>query len=218
MELNDIMIVGTHPVTLRMVLGLMEDAESSLETYRWATPALMHSIYTNDRILSKQVEEIFKRKDVHPYEPYNNDKDSNQKSDAQYLRQRITDKNVIRSKAKMALEELMMLKDAKGMPLFNQQNHWWAVFRLFVDRQVGDIRENRYKVFIDFIGSLELDSMNAPLDETTLNNISQEIYRFPYSTWESKVPEDASARWLTAFNRMNMIGDKLLHILIKKGF
>ena len=40
MELDDMFLIGKRPVTLRLVLGLMEDADNSLETYRWATPAL----------------------------------------------------------------------------------------------------------------------------------------------------------------------------------
>ena len=46
MELDDMFYMGKRPVTLRLVLGLMEDADNSLETYRWATPALLHSIHT----------------------------------------------------------------------------------------------------------------------------------------------------------------------------
>ena len=48
MELDDVFYLGQRPTTLRVVLGLMEDADNSLETYRWATPALLHAIYTKD--------------------------------------------------------------------------------------------------------------------------------------------------------------------------
>ena len=57
MELDDVFYLGKRPTTLRMVLGLMEDAETSLETYRWAVPALMRSFDTNDRQLYKYVED-----------------------------------------------------------------------------------------------------------------------------------------------------------------
>ena len=67
MELEDIFISGQRPTTLRLVLGLMEDAESSLETYRWAMPALLHSIHTKDPQLSEYVEEVFKRADEEMY-------------------------------------------------------------------------------------------------------------------------------------------------------
>ena len=69
MELDDIFFVGKRPTTLRLVLGLMEDADSSLETYRWATPALLHSIHTKDDQLSKYVEDVFEQKGLIPYKP-----------------------------------------------------------------------------------------------------------------------------------------------------
>ena len=68
MELDDVFYIGRRPATLRMVLGLMEDSDNSLETYRWATPALLHAIYTNDKLLSQYVEEVFQRKGLTPYE------------------------------------------------------------------------------------------------------------------------------------------------------
>ena len=125
---------------------------------------------------------------------------------------------VMRSKAKMALEELMSLKDAKGDDLFCQKNHWWAVFRLFVDHQVCNIKENRYKEFIELTESLGLDHVNAPLDMTTLSNITQDIYRYPFTKWELKIPRDASSRWKTSYIRMYQIAEKLNKILITKGF
>ena len=59
MELDDMFLMGKRPITLRLVLGLMEDADNSLETYRWATPALLHSIHTKDTTLSDYVKEVF---------------------------------------------------------------------------------------------------------------------------------------------------------------
>ena len=54
MNLDDILYTGSRPTTLRIVLGLMEDAENSLETYRWAVPALMHSYDTEDKELFRR--------------------------------------------------------------------------------------------------------------------------------------------------------------------
>ena len=94
----------------------------------------------------------------------------------------------------------------------------WAVFRLFVDHQVCNIKENRYKEFIELIESLGLGHVNTPLDMTTLSNITQDIYRYPFTKWELKIPRDASSRWMTAYTRMYQIADKLNKILIAKGF
>ena len=215
MELDDIFYIGRRPTTLRMVLGLMEDSDNSLETYRWATPALLHAIYTNDKLLSQYVEEVFQRKGLTPYAPY---KKNDDKLTEKTTEKMVMDKHVMWSKAKMAIEELMSLKDAKGGNLFCQKNHWWAVFRLFVDLQVCNIRENRYKEFIELIDSLRFEHVNAPLDMTTLSNITQDIFRFPFTKWELKIPQDASTRWMTAYTRMYQIAENLKRILIAKGF
>lgn len=217
MELDDKLYIGQRPTTLRMVLGLMEDAENSLETYRWAVPALMHSCDTKDKELYDYVKEVFKRKELTPYKPYNKEEKA-EVSDERLIGRMVMNEHVMRSKVKMALEELMSLTDAKGGKLFCQKNHWWVVFRLFVDYQVGNIRENRYKEFIELIASLGLIQVNAELDMTTLSNITQDIYRFPYSKWQLKMPKDPSSRWLTAYTRMCQIAEKLDRILKAKGF
>ena len=200
MELDDIFFVGKRPTTLRLVLGLMEDADSSLEK------------------LSKYVEDVFEQKGLIPYKPLPKEGLTSSSSAEETLGKMKMDYYVMRSKAKMALEELMALKDAKGDNLFCQKNHWWAVFRIFVDLQVCGIRENRYKEFIELMMDLRFDHVNAELDMTTLSNITQDIYRYPFTRWELKIPKDASSRWKTAYERMYQIADKLNKILIAKGF
>ena len=218
MELDDVFFIGKRPTTLRLVLGLMEDADSSLETYRWATSALLHSIHTKDDQLSKYVEDVFEQKGLIPYKPLPKEGLTSSSSAEETLGKMKMDYYVMRSKAKMALEELMALKDAKGDNLFCQKNHWWAVFRIFVDLQVCGIRENRYKEFIELMMDLRFDHVNAELDMTTLSNSTQDIYRYPFTRWELKIPKDASSRWKTAYERMYQIADKLNKILIAKGF
>ena len=218
MELDDMFYMGKRPVTLRLVLGLMEDADNSLETYRWATPALLHSIHTKDMTISDYVKEVFEQKGLTPYKPYKEEEQAERLSAEEQLRKVKMDEFMMRSKAKIALEELMALKDAKGKPLFCQKNHWWAVFRIFVDLQVGNIRENRYKEFIELIEKMQLNKVNAELDMTTLSNITQDIFRFPFTMWELKVPKDASTRWMTAFERINLLAEKLKLSLKLKGF
>ena len=218
MELDDMFYMGKRPITLRVVLGLMEDADNSLETYRWATPALLHSIHTKDMALSDYVQEVFAQKGLTPYRPYREEKKQDEPSAEEQLREMKTADLVMRSKAKIALDELMALKDAKGLPLFCQKNHWWAVFRIFVDLQVCGIRENRYKEFVELIQSLQLDQVNADLDMTTLSNITQDIFRFPFTKWELRIPKDASTRWMTAYTRIYQLAETLKISLRLKGF
>ena len=218
MELDDMFYMGKRPITLRLVLGLMEDADNSLETYRWATPALLHSIHTKDTTISDYVKEVFAQKGLTPYKPYKEEELAERLSAEEQLKKVKMDAFVMRSKAKIALEELMALKDGKGLPLFCQKNHWWAVFRIFVDLQVCGIKENRYKKFIELIEKLQLNKVNAELDMTTLSNITQDIFCFPFVKWELKIPKDASTRWMTAFERMNLLAEKLKLSLKLKGF
>ena len=218
MELDDMFYMGKRPMTLRLVLGLMEDADNSLETYRWATPALLHSIHTKDTTLSDYVKEVFAQKGLTPYKPSKEEEQTEKLSAEEQLKKVKMDEFMMRSKAKIALEELMALKDAKGSPLFCQKNHWWAVFRIFVDLQVCGIRENRYKEFIELIQSLQLDQVNADLDMTTLSNITQDIYRFPFTKWELRIPKDASTRWMTAYTRIYQLAETLKKSLRLKGF
>ena len=217
MELDDMFYMGKRPITLRLVLGLMEDADNSLETYRWATPALLHSIHTKDTTISDYVKEVFEQKGLTPYKPYKEEQAERLSAEEQLKKVKM-DEFMMRSKAKIALEELMALKDAKGLPLFCQKNHWWAVFRIFVDLQVCGIRENRYKEFIELIEKLQLNMVNAELDMATLSNITQDIFRFPFTMWELKKPKDASTRWMTAFERMNQLAETLKKSLRLKGF
>ena len=218
MELDDMFYLGKRPMTLRLVLGLMEDADNSLETYRWATPALLHSIHTKDTTISDYVKEVLAQKGLTPYKPYQEEEKTEKLSAEDQLKKVKMDEFMMRSKAKIALEELMALKDGKGLPLFCQKNHWWAVFRIFVDLQVCGIRENRYKEFMELIEKLQLNKVNAELDMATLSNITQDIFRFPFTMWEMKVPKDASTRWLTAFERMNQLAETLKKSLRLKGF
>ena len=218
MELDDMFYLGKRPMTLRLVLGLMEDADNSLETYRWATPALLHSIHTKDTAISDYVKEVLAQKGLTPYKPYQEEEKTEKLSAEEQLKKVKMDEFMMRSKAKIALEELMALKDGKGLPLFCQKNHWWAVFRIFVGLQVCGIRENRYKEFMELIEKLQLNKVNAELDMATLSNITQDIFRFPFTMWELKVPKDASTRWLTAFERMNQLAETLKKSLRLKGF
>ena len=185
MELDDMFYTGKRPITLRVVLGLMEDADNSLETYRWATPALLHSIQTKDTTLSDYVKEVFEQKGLTPYKPYQEEQQTERLSAEEQLK-------------KVKMDEF--------------------VFRIFVDLQVCGIRENRYKEFIELIEKLQLNKVNAELDMTTLSNITQDIFRFPFTMWELKIPKDASSRWLTAFERMNLLAESLKKSLRLKGF
>ena len=102
MNLDDILYTGSRPTTLRIVLGLMEDAENSLETYRWAVPALMHSYDTEDKELFDYIQEVFKRKELSPYKPYNK-KEKPETSDEKLIRKMVMNEHVMRGLCSVCL-------------------------------------------------------------------------------------------------------------------
>lgn len=212
MNINDIMIVGTHQVRLGLVLGLIEDAESPLEAYRWATTALMHAFDTKDSDLRERVSKLLAAKELSPYKPYIDVHEAGHKE-----KQRMAPA-VMRFQLKMAIEELMGKKDGEGHPLFNQKNHWWAVYRICVDKEILNLKENRYKEFIALIDSMCLQSVNSELDMATLSNITQDLYCYPFALWDSHKPYGEGSRKMTAFLRMKKVGEEFMKILEEKGF
>jgi len=219
MNLNDVMLVGTHPITLRVVLGLMEDAESSLEVYRWAATAMMHAFDTQDLELRQQINKILDEKGLKPYGQYEPEQSNQVNASAIEKRQKKTMPPAVQQmQLKLAIEALMALKDKDNKELFCQKNHWWAVYRLCVDMEVMGLKENRYKEFIELIDKLELQHINAVLDMATLSNISQDLYRYPFTKWELHKPWGDGSRKISAYQRMYEIAESFQKILEEKGF
>ncbi len=248
-------------VSLNLVLGLMDSAESPHDAYQWATSGLIHACRTNDDELCHYIEHSLHKQGYRPYqseeehkrekEPEDEDYDEEDEFDeddedekegvtdqaqlashgqttvdideiqnslrptprvGQMPATRVQSESVVRLKLKMALEELFAMKDDDGKPLFCQKNHWWVVYRLFIDHRVLNIRENKYEQFIELVNRLEVGNMEVELNKTTLSNISQEdTYRKPFVKWT--VPVGEGKRKVTAFNRMYEIASRLHRIL-----
>ncbi len=239
MNKRDVFFVRGNVVSLNLVLGLMDSAESSGEAYQWATTGLIHACHTQDAELCQYIEDSLHRQHLRPYAQDEAEEQHQQQPESEEAEPEADDQErewltvslpeksvpqalaeneaVVRMKMKQVLEELFDLKDDQGRPLFSQKNHWWVVYRLFIDKHVYHIRENKYKEFIDTIQSLAVGNQTVALDLTTLSNISQEdIYRLPFSKWKS--PVGASSRKLTAYQRMHLLGDHLVRILTDNGF
>ena len=208
MNQNDVFIVRNHRMSLHLVLGLLEDADSSEETKSWALSALFHAGYTHDDDLRDYLHDALERKGLHPYSPYRIE-EANHSKEGKTEEQLRAERAVFLSQLKTVLDNLMAMKDEKGKPLFCQKNHWWAIFRIFVDKKINNQQENRYKEFIHLISSLNLNQVNAELDLDTLSNITQEIYRFPFSKWDGKKPWGEGSRKINAFDRMYKIAQEV---------
>ena len=234
MNQNDLIKVRGNQVTLRLVLGLMESAEHCMEAYQWATTGLIHAFHTSDKELCRYIESALNKKGLRPYEFEEEELDDEYKLDddeeiefedkpVSTNRTTTNDQHILASAIdrltiKMMLDELMALKDEKGNPLFSQKNHWWVVYRLFIDKNIYQLKENKYKEFIALIESLNLTQMNAELDMATLSNISQEdIYRKPFRKWRQLEPQGEGSRKLTAYKRMLKLGDELIKIITERA-
>ena len=212
MNLNDIFIVRKHPVSLKLVLGLMEDADSSEETKSWALSALFHAGYTHDDSLRDYLYDALDRKGLHPYNEYILEDGKQQEEESPEEQEAL--RAVYMSQLKTILDNLMQLKAEDGKPLFYQKNHWWAVYRTFVDRKIANMRENQYQSFIHLINTLKLKQLNAELDLSTLSNITQDaIFRLPFKNW--KRPYGESTRRQNAFDHMHKIAEELLTSLMR---
>ena len=213
MNLNDIFIVRNHPVSLKLVLGLMEDADSSEETKSWALSALFHAGYTHDDSLRDYLYDALDRKGLHPYNEYSLDEGEQQEEEKSPEEQEAP-RAVYMSQLKTILDNLMQLKAEDGKPLFCQKNHWWAVYRIFVDRKIANMRETQYQNFIHLINTLKLKQLNAELDLSTMSNITQDnIFRLPFTKW--KKPWGESTRRQNAFDRMYKIAEEILTSLMR---
>lgn len=214
MNQNDIFVVRKHPVSLKLVLGLMEDADTVDETKSWALSALFHAGYTHDDTLRDYLYEALERKGIHPYNEYKVE-EGDQESNARKTREELEAMEaVIRSQLKTILDNLMQLKAEDDKPLFYQKNHWWAVYRIFVDRKIYGLREKRYQEFIHLINILKLNHLNAELDLSTLSNITQDdVFRLPFSKWQK--PWGEGTRKINAYDRMHKIAQELLAMLVK---
>jgi hypothetical protein len=220
MNQNDLIKVRGNQVTLRLVLGLMESAEHCMEAYQWATTGLIHAFHTSDKELCRYIDSALYKKGLRPYEIKEEELDDKPVSINRSITndQHILASAIDRLTIKMVLDDLMALKDGKGHPLFSQKNHWWVVYRLFIDKNIYQLKENKYKEFISLIESLNLTQMNAELDMATLSNISQEdIYRKPFKKWRQLEPQGEGSRKLTAYKRMLKLGEELNKIITERA-
>ncbi len=242
MNKKDVFYVRGNLVSLNLVLGLMDSAESPHDAYQWATSGLIHACRTKDDELCEYIEQSLHEQG---YRPYQSEEELETEAEEEVVTpqeqsakhgptvvnideimgsvlsaprmgqipvMKVQSESVMRLKLKMALEELFAMKDDKGNLLFCQKNHWWVVYRLFIDHRVLNIRENKYEQFIELVKSLNVGNMVVELNKTTLSNISgEEIYRKPFVKWT--MPVGQGKRKVTAFNRMYEIGSRLHRIL-----
>ena len=107
---------------------------------------------------------------------------------------------------------LLMQEVYGDEPLFNQQSHWQAIYRILVDK--GYCRDSDFDGFDIFIRSVMPEELNKPYRKESVKNISQTDFGKPFEQWRYD-PEISKTR--KPFDRMVTVAQRFKQILEEKG-
>ena len=107
---------------------------------------------------------------------------------------------------------LLMQEKCGNEPLFNQQNHWQAVYRILVDK--GYCRDSDFDGFDAFIHTVMPEEVNKPYSKGSLKQISQTDFVRPFSEWRYDV---LTSKTRKPYDRMVAVARKFLEILEENG-
>ena len=108
--------------------------------------------------------------------------------------------------------ELLMLERYGDEPLFNQQSHWQAIYRILVDK--GYCRDSDFDGFDRFIRTVMPDEVNKPYKKDSVRNINKTDFNKPFDRWQYD-PETSGTR--KPYDRMVEIASRFKKILEEKG-
>ena len=97
-------------------------------------------------------------------------------------------------------------------PLFNQQNHWQAVYRILVDK--GYCRDSDFDGFDAFIRTVMPEKVNKPYSKGSVKQISQTDFVRPFNEWRYDVQTSKTRK---PFDRMEALARRFLEILEENG-
>jgi hypothetical protein len=107
---------------------------------------------------------------------------------------------------------LLMLERYGDEPLFNQQSHWQAIYRILVDK--GYCRDSDFDGFDIFIRSVMPEEVNKPYRKESVKNISQTDFGKPFEQWRFD-PETSKTR--KPYDRMVAVVQRFKEILEENG-
>ena len=107
---------------------------------------------------------------------------------------------------------LLMQENCGNEPLFNQQNHWQAVYRILVDK--GYCRDSDFDGFDAFIRTVMPEEVNKPYSKGSLKQISQTDFVRPFNEWRYDV---LTSKTRKPYDRMVAVARKFLEILEENG-
>ena len=107
---------------------------------------------------------------------------------------------------------LLMQERYGDEPLFNQQSHWQAIYRILVDK--GYCRDSDFDGFDRFIRTVMPDEVNKPYKKDSVRNINKTDFNKPFDRWQYD-PETSGTR--KPYDRMVEIASRFKKILEEKG-
>ena len=107
---------------------------------------------------------------------------------------------------------LLMAERLGGGPLFCQQSHWQAVYRILVDK--GYCRDSDFDGFDTFIRRVMPEEVNKPYKKDSVRNINKTSFNKPFDRWKYD-PDDYGTR--KPFERMESIARHFKEILEGNG-
>ena len=107
---------------------------------------------------------------------------------------------------------LLMQEVYGDEPLFNQQSHWQAIYRILVDK--GYCRDSDFDGFDIFIRSVMPEEVNKPYRKESVKNISQTDFGKPFEQWRFD-PETSKTR--KPYDRMVAVAQQFKEILEENG-
>ena len=128
------------------------------------------------------------------------------------------EKGVMKSSKQDAAEcirhciSLLMQEKCGNEPLFNQQNHWQAVYRILVDK--GYCRDSDFDGFDAFIRTVMPEEVNKPYSKGSLKQISQTDFVRPFNEWRYDV---LTSKTRKPYDRMVAVARRFLEVLEENG-
>ena len=107
---------------------------------------------------------------------------------------------------------LLMAERLGDGPLFCQQSHWQAVYRILVDKAY--CRDSDFDGFDTFIRRVMPDEVNKPYKKDSVRNINKTSFNKPFDRWKYD-PDDYGTR--KPFERMESIARRFKVILEGNG-
>lgn len=112
------------------------------------------------------------------------------------------------------IEYLMDEKDKDGGYLVNKGIHWIAIFRIFVDKNLG-VSNTDYLGFCMMMKGLKPEGFRIPLKQENLKRISDSMYTNPFEKWRYDVAYNSTRK---PYDKMVAIATRFKEILEENGF